>query len=31
MMQRRTFLAASAATLAAPMLARAQSKQVMKS
>jgi peptide/nickel transport system substrate-binding protein len=30
MMQRRTFLAASAATLAAPMLARAQSKQVMK-
>jgi len=30
MMQRRTFLAASAATLAAPMLARAQSKQVLK-
>ena len=29
-MQRRTFLAASAATLAAPMLARAQSKQVLK-
>ena len=30
MMQRRTFLAAAAATLAAPMLARAQARQVLK-